>query len=72
MAAILSRVDELMKRSQVLYIRHFGRGYLLTANNTMRNPFAHIGKKYNAHLVIFTWKMFILTDLTDPSISSRI
>ena len=35
-----------------------------------------LGKKYNAHLLVFMWKMIILTDLIDVyiphSISSRI
>ena len=48
---------------------------LYAAQYTPGNPFAH-PVKYNAHLVIFMWKMSILTQLTDSyvleSISNRI
>ena len=43
---------------------------------TLGNQNAHLGGKHNAPLLIHTWKIFILTDLTDiyvmESISSRI
>ena len=32
-----------------------------TKLGTIRPPW----QKYNAHLLVFMWKMFILTDLTD-------
>ena len=41
--------------------------YMATLGNHILPPW----EKYNAHLLIFTWKMFILTDLTE-SISSRV
>ena len=48
----------------------------LRGQGTLGNPFAHPGKKHNAPLLLFTWKIFILTDLTNiylpESISSRI